>query len=288
MKVRLTALAELTKPRIVLLSTLSSLAGVLAAGKAAPWLALTSGVWLTAAGACALNQYQERDLDRLMSRTSGRPIPSGRLSAAAALTIALSLSAAGLAILLAGCGFSSCLLAAGGAFWYNGIYTPLKTRSAFSAVIGAVTGAVSPAIGWAATGRPLFDPALLALCFFFLMWQVPHSWLLSMRLSSQYEDAGFPTPVTVFGPERAGRVLFCWMTVTALSCLLLPLYGVVNAPPAVALLAAGAVWTAFVSARLFAAGTQNASMRRAFGVINSLALIVMAATACNQTIIGRI
>ncbi|HAZ08142.1 MAG TPA: protoheme IX farnesyltransferase [Elusimicrobia bacterium] len=284
MRARLGAVVELIKPRIVTLSTLSSLAGILAAGKSAPWLALTAGVWLTAAGACALNQFQECDSDRLMRRTSGRPIPSGRLSAAAALAVSLALSAAGLAVLFAGCGAASCLLAACGAFWYNGVYTPLKTRSAFSAVIGAVTGAISPAIGWAATGRPLCDGALLALCFFFLIWQVPHSWLLSMRLSSEYEGAGFSTPVTVFGPTRSGRVLFCWMAVTALACLLLPLYGVVKAPLAVALLTAGAAWTTLVSVRLLAAGTDNASMRRAFGVVNSLALIVMAAAFLDRVL----
>lgn len=284
MRTRLDAAVELIKPRIVLLSTLSSLAGVLAAGKTAPWLALTAGVWLTAAGACALNQFQERGSDRLMRRTSGRPIPSGRLSAAAALAVSWTLSAAGLTVLFAGCGAASCLLAACGAFWYNGVYTPLKTRSAFSAVIGAVTGAISPAIGWAATGRPLADPSLLALCFFFLIWQVPHSWLLSMRLSPEYEGAGFPTPVTAFGPTRAGRVLFCWLTATALTSLLLPLYSVVSAPLAVALLAAGAAWTAFVSARLLAAGAESASMRRAFGVVNSLALVVMAATLLDRVL----
>ncbi|OGS35913.1 MAG: hypothetical protein A2506_06915 [Elusimicrobia bacterium RIFOXYD12_FULL_66_9] len=284
MKAHLAAVVELVKPRIVMLSCLSSLAGVLAAGRSAPWLALTTGVWLTAAGACSMNQFQERESDRLMKRTRGRPLPSGRLPAAAALVISLALSAAGLAILFAGCGPAACLLAACGAFWYNGVYTPLKTRSAFSAVIGAVTGAVSPAIGWAATGRPLADPALAALCFFFLIWQVPHSWLLSMRLSSEYEGAGFPTPVTVFGPIRSGRVLFCWMTVTALASLLLPLYGVVSAPLAVAVLMAGASWTAFVSARLFAAGTGHASMRQAFGVVNILALVVMAATLMDRVL----
>jgi protoheme IX farnesyltransferase len=282
MKGRAGAVIELTKPRIVMLSCLSSLAGVLAAGRSAPWLALMAGVWLTAAGACALNQFQERASDLLMKRTSGRPIPTGRLSAAAALTISLSLLASGLAILWIGCGPAACLFAAGGAFWYNGVYTPLKSRSAFSAVIGAVTGAASPAIGWAATGRPLADPALFALCFFFLIWQVPHSWLLSMRLSAEYEGAGFPTPLSLFGPARSERVLFCWMAVTALTSLLLPLYGVVSAPLAVALLAAGAAWTTFVSARLLAAGSEHASMRRAFGVVNSLALVVMAATLLDR------
>lgn len=278
MKARLKAVRELTKPRIVMLSCLSSLAGARAAGQDAPWLALTTGVWLTAAGACALNQFQERGSDRLMNRTRGRPIPSGRLSAAAALALSATLLAAGLAVLFAFCGAASCAMAALGASWYNGVYTPLKPRSAFSAAIGAVTGAVSPAIGWAATGRPLADCGLLALCFFFLIWQVPHSWLLSMRLTSEYEGAGFPTPVTAFGRRRSAGVLFCWLTVTALSCLLLPLYGVVSAPASIALLVAGAAGTVFVSARLLATGTQHASMRRAFGVVNTLALLVMAAT----------
>lgn len=278
------AVLELIKPRIVMLSTLSSLAGVLAAGRPAPWLPLIAGVWLTAAGACSLNQFQERDLDRLMQRTKGRPLPTGRIPAWAALALALSLSLAGLAILIIGCGASAGAFAAGAALWYNGVYTPLKTRSAFSAVIGALTGAAAPAIGWAATGRPLNDPALLALCAFFLIWQVPHSWLLSMRLSAEYEGAGFPTPIGAFGHASSRRVLYSWMVLTALTCLLLPLYGVVSAPLAVALLAAGAVWTTYVSARLFAAGTQASSMRRAFGVVNTLAMIVMAATLLDRVL----
>lgn len=277
MRAGLGAALELIKPRIVFLSTLSSLTGALASGGPAPWPALALGVWLTAAGACALNQFQERGLDRLMSRTRGRPLPSGRFSATAALALSLALVAAGLAVLYAGCGTSSCGLAALGALWYNGVYTPLKTRSAFSAVIGAATGAVSPAIGWAATGRPLLDASLLALCFFFLLWQVPHSWLLSLRLSAEYAGAGFPTPVSAFGRERAERVLFCWMTATALASLLLPLYGVASAPLAAALLTAGAARTAFVAARLLAAGGGGDSLRRAFGAVNALALVVMAA-----------
>ena len=278
MNARLRALLELSKPRIALLSCLASLAGAAAAGKTAPWPALTAGVWLTAAGACALNQYQERESDGLMRRTSGRPIPSGRLSAQAALRTATALSIAGLSILLVGCGLPSSLLAAAAALWYNGVYTPLKTRSAFSAVIGAATGALSPAIGWAATGRPLLDATLMALCFFFLIWQVPHSWLLSMRLSEEYEGAGFPTPLSAFGPLRSGRVLFCWMTAAALASLLLPLYRVVSAPLAAALLAAGAAWTVFMAARLLAAAQEPSSMRRAFGVVNGLALVVLTAT----------
>lgn len=282
MRERPAVVVELIKPRIVVLSTLSSLTGVFAAGRSAPWLPLTAGVWLTAAGACALNQVQESAADRRMKRTRGRPIPSGRLSPAAALAIALTLSASGLAILLAGCGATACLLAAVSALWYNGVYTPLKTRSAFSAVIGAVTGGLSPAIGWAATGRPLLDAGLLALCSFFLVWQIPHSWLLSMRLRDEYEGAGFPTPSSAFGPRRADRVLYCWMTVTALVALLLPLYQVVNGRLAIAGLAAGAAWTVFVSARLLAQRTDGAAMRRAFGVVNSLAVVVMAATLLDR------
>lgn len=278
MRGRLGVLVELIKPRIVLLSCLSSLAGAAAASGSTAWAPLSLGVWLTAAGACALNQCQEREADRLMARTRGRPLPSGRIRPKAALALAAALLACGPLILLLGCGRASCLLAAAAALWYNGVYTPLKGRSAFSAAIGALTGALGPAIGWAASGKPLADARLGALCFFFLLWQVPHSWLLSLRLREEYEGAGFPTPAAALGREGAGRLLFCWSALTALSALLLPLYGVLTAASAVAALAGAAAWTLLVCARLYAGGTGPSSMRGAFATVNGLALAVLAAT----------
>ena len=109
-----------------------------------------AGVFMLSAGAAALNQYQEREQDALMDRTRNRPIPSGDITPRQALVTAVILAISGTVILWAGSGWLPALLGAGNLAWYNGVYTPLKRKSHFAVLAGAVNGAVPPAIGWTA------------------------------------------------------------------------------------------------------------------------------------------
>lgn len=215
--------------RIAVLSTLSTVTGYILAAGGVDWgLAATfAGVFLLACGAATINQYQDRDVDAKMSRTRGRPIPSGRISAAAALAAGVALVVGGTLFLIAEP--EAALLGLVTVAWYNGVYTPLKRVTAFAAIPGGVVGALPPVIGWASGGGALADPRILAVAFFFFVWQVPHFWLLLMRIGGDYERAGLPSLTSVFSQRQLTRVTFVWMIATAVACLLIPFYGV-NAP----------------------------------------------------------
>lgn len=274
-------LMELTKFGISVTSTLSAVAVYLLA-RGGPdlglvWLFL--GVLLLACGACALNEVQEHRLDAQMDRTRNRPIPSGRLSARHALALALVLLESGLLTLLFGSGLGAAMLGLLAVGWYNGLYTPLKRKTPFAVIPGAVIGALPPAIGWVAAGEALFDPRCLALCFFFFVWQIPHFWLLVARYGQDYAQAGFPNLLGVLSRERLGRLTFTWITATAASALLLPLYSVVTSTAALVLLTLAAVWLVWTTVKLSQAPKDLLPFRRAFLRINLFAVAVMALLA---------
>lgn len=185
----------LAKPRLNILVVGSALAGYVMAGgdlsngPAVLWTIL--GTALVAGGASALNQVLERDTDALMRRTRLRPLPDGRVPAGDAVTFGLLLSAAGLLLLAGGVN----LLAAGVALAtlasYAAIYTPLKRRTSFATVIGAIPGALPPVIGWAAAGQPLSRGAWVLFAIVFL-WQLPHFLAIAWMYREDYARAGLP------------------------------------------------------------------------------------------------
>jgi protoheme IX farnesyltransferase len=203
-------------------------------------LPATAGVFLLAAGAGALNQYQERDLDALMRRTAQRPLPSGRMRAGTALAIAIVLLALGTVCLASNP--IAMLLGLCTVLWYNGVYTPLKRVSAFAAIPGGVVGAIPPMVGWTAAGGDPTDPRIIALAFFFFVWQVPHFWLLLLRIGDDYARAGLPTLTRVFTRRQLARIVYVWMSATAVSCLSLPMFGVASPTWAFAALAVASLW----------------------------------------------
>ncbi|MCB1215186.1 MAG: UbiA family prenyltransferase, partial [Deltaproteobacteria bacterium] len=148
---------ELTKPRITLLALLTAAAGyVLAPGpfENAPFFWTLLGVALLVAGAGTLNMYLEREVDRLMERTSTRPLPQGRLSPDWSLGLGSLLIGLSLPMLYFGARPSAALGGLLSLMIYVLIYTPLKRKSSLSLWVGAIPGAAPPLIGWiAAAGR---------------------------------------------------------------------------------------------------------------------------------------
>ena len=209
---------ELTKFRLSAAVTLSAVfAFVLGGGSDVAALALcTLAVLLLALGVSALNQFQESEHDARMARTRRRPIPSGRITPGAALTLSAALIAAGMFLIHSALGYAGLLLFLFVPLWYNGVYTSLKRRSAFAVVPGGLLGVIPPAVGWLAAGRSLAEPEFLALGLLFFVWQVPHFWLLAAKYDADYRAAGFPTAVETFGPKGFRRVLFVWWMLTVL------------------------------------------------------------------------
>lgn len=182
------------------------------------------GIFLMACGASAFNQLQETETDRIMKRTAGRPLPSGRISKSGAFIIALIYFISGCLVLYFGPGLLTLLVGVSTFVWYNLIYTPLKKITAFAAVPGSMVGALPPLAGWVAGGGSLTDPKALALGFFFFMGQIPHFWLLLLKLGKQYESAKLPSLTQLLTDEQIKRLTFVWIAATAISALALPLF----------------------------------------------------------------
>ena len=196
-----------------------------------PELLMTiAGVFLLACGASALNQYQEQDIDAKMERTRQRPLPSGAIAPARALSFSAALVCAGQFLLAWAAGAPAFVLGLAALLWYNSIYTYLKRVTAFASVPGALVGIIPPAIGWVAAGGALSDPRLAAICFIFFMWQVPHFWLLVLHHGGEYEAAGLPSLTGIMSRPQISRITFAWIVSAAIASLALPLYGSVRSP----------------------------------------------------------
>ena len=198
---------ELTKPRLSALVLATTFVGMWVAPAPHPgWLralALLVGTGAVIGGANAINCYMERDVDAVMRRTAGRPLPAGRLLPAQALAFGLGLAAAGLALLWGVVSGLCALLAAVALLSYVLAYTPLKRRTSLCTVVGAVPGAIPPMIGWAASTGGLEAGAWVLFARLFL-WQPAHFLSLAWVHREDYRRAGMPM-LPVHDPE--GRVV---------------------------------------------------------------------------------
>jgi len=271
-------LLELTKFRISLFSTLSTFTGFILArqGLSGDVIFPLLGVFLLASGSCALNQYQERKNDQLMERTKGRPIPSKKLSPSTALKISIGLLLSGSILLYVGAHGSALVLGLFAMFWYNGVYTPLKRKSPFAAIPGALIGAIPPLIGWV-SGKGLFslDPQILAISFFFFIWQVPHFWLLLLNSGRDYEKAGLPSLTKIFSSAQLRRITFMWIFATAAACMIIPLFGIVESHVIHGSLFLVAFWLMWKSLKLLSGHPHPSSSQFIFKTINSYAVLVI-------------
>ena len=206
--------SELVKLRLTTMVLITTLVGFYAALNAASGglaqnlakLGLTLlGTGLLAAGASILNQYLEREYDAKMDRTAGRPLPSGAIGVEASLLLGGAVSVGGLLALAAWVNLLVALLGAVTLVTYLFIYTPLKRKSEWNTIIGAIPGALPPLMGWAAV-RGEVDPlgwTLFAILFF---WQMPHFMAIAWMYREDYEKAGFVMmPSVPGGGPRTGR-----------------------------------------------------------------------------------
>lgn len=186
------------------------------------------GVTLLSCGASALNQYQERFLDAKMGRTMIRPLPSGLILPGSALLIAAILTMSGTLLLLFTTTITATVLGLFNLVWYNLVYTPLKTRSQFVLLIGALTGAIPPMIGWTAAGGSLLNTTILSVALFMFLWQIPHFWLILLKYGKEYEAAGFSPISFIALGNHIKPILFIWVLGTSSSTLFFPIFGVVS------------------------------------------------------------
>ena len=216
---RTRAYFELTKPGITRMVLVTTAAGYYLASRGAfdfvLFLNTLIGTALAASGTNALNQWVERDADRHMNRTANRPLPSGRLGSMEALVFAWAISIIGIVFLSALVNITTAVVVALSLSSYVFVYTPLKKKTWFSTVIGAVPGALPILAGWTATGRPISAGAWALFAIMFV-WQMPHFYALAWIYREDYGRAGFQMLTVVDDTgRRAGRhtLLFAAMLV---------------------------------------------------------------------------
>jgi len=187
------AYVALTKPDVSLLVLMTTGAGFyMGARGPVDWQRLAHtvfGTMLIAAGTAALNHYIERDSDRYMRRTAGRPLPSGVLKPNEALLFGAGLAVVGAADLWIAGGSLASILGVVTCVSYLLAYTPLKKRTVWATFVGAFPGAVPPMIGWAAATGSL-DRGAWALFAILFLWQFPHFHAIAWMYRDDYSRAG--------------------------------------------------------------------------------------------------
>ena len=281
----------LMKPRVMSLVVFTALVGLaVAPGTIHPVLAFTALLCIAvgAGAAGALNMWYDADIDAVMTRTMGRPIPRRRIEPGEALGFGITL--AGFAIVVLGLMVSwlAAALLAFTIFFYVVIYTMwLKRWTPQNIVIGGAAGAFPPMIGWAAvTGSVSVEPLLLFLIVFF--WTPPHFWALALMRAEDYAKAGVPMLPVVAGSAATRRQIFVY------SLLLMPvgaapwLFGYAGLAYGATALVAGALMVALAWRVLTRTEGEraDAAARQMFGY-SILYLFVLFAVLLIEALMGR-
>jgi len=280
--------AEITKLRITIFVTVTTMFGFIAAtGSINSQIILPAlGILLLACGSAALNHCQERKTDVLMERTKNRPIPAGKITAKSTFQLSFALVVLGSFLLFIGSGLLALSLGLLNLIWYNAVYTPLKKVSPLAIIPGSLVGAIPPVVGWVVGGGNLLDPQIILISFFFFIWQIPHFWLLLMVLDKDYQKAGFPTLTQIFNQQQLGRITFVWIIATGVTGLLLPLFQISHNQFVNYSLFVAALLLAFKSINLLQQTQETSAFRFAFRSINYFALFVVLVVSIDKLFVS--
>jgi heme o synthase len=212
----LNEIVEISKPRIVVLLVITAVTSMYAAGKLVSgtpqleyldYLHIIVAGSLASAGSSALNHYYDRDIDPKMSRTSGRPIPSGRMAASNVLLYGLIVSCISVIYGFFALNAVSAFFIAVGIFSYVIIYTVwLKRRNTSNIVIGGIAGSAAAWAGWsAATGS--MDLLGFLVGFLVFVWTPSHFWCLAMKMKDEYTQAEVPMLPVVIGMQKTSKFI---------------------------------------------------------------------------------
>jgi protoheme IX farnesyltransferase len=254
---------QLTKPGILFSNIITACGGYWmawgASGGSFDWLRFIYtmiGTLLVMASACALNNYLDRDLDRKMSRTRHRALPTGAVQPRVVFWYGIALGVAGFATLTVLVNPLCALLGFIGWFVYVVVYTAwLKRTSPLCTTVGSISGAMPPVIGYCAVSGVLDAGALILFAILFF-WQPPHFWALGIRRKEEYRLAGFPMLPVVRGTETAKMHMMRYLVMLVPASLLLYIYGYTGELYLFVAAALGLAWT-FLALAGFKADDEN-------------------------------
>ena len=264
LKSKLFGFVALMKLRVVELLLITTVPTMIVAEEGLPslWLIIATllGGTLAAGGANAINMYIDRDIDKLMERTKGRPLVTGVLSPREALSFAIGIEILAFLWLWFFVNFLSAVLATSACLFYVFIYSLwLKRSSTSNIVIGGAAGAVPVLIGWSSVTNSLDWPPIILFLLIFL-WTPPHFWALAIRYREDYSNAKVPMLPVVVGTKVTGyRMVLYAFQVWAMSLIFVPVadMGLIYLISAISL---GAMFT-FFSFQVMLKPTRKSAMR---------------------------
>jgi heme o synthase len=262
------AYVELLKPRLSLLVAFSCGFGFsLASANQIDWLklvALTFGGFLLSGASVALNQVFEREYDAIMTRTSSRPLPTGRLSVQQAVVFSVLCLAVSLIVLWLSTNPLTVLLSFLSMILYTFAYTPLKRVGPIAVFVGAIPGALPPLLGWIAFSGAITYEALIIFGIQFI-WQFPHFWAIAWVADDDYKKAGFRLLPSGGGKDHNTAIQIMTYTLFLLPLGLLPAWiGLTGIKSAMMATLCGVAFLASTFS-LMKTGSQQSARRIMFG-----------------------
>ncbi|HHR6143143.1 TPA: heme o synthase [Providencia alcalifaciens] len=220
---------QVTKPGIIFGNLISVIGGFLLASKGSIdyplFIATLLGVSLVVASGCVFNNYIDRDIDRIMERTKNRPLVKGLIDPKVSLIYATALGIAGMVLLLVAANALAMLLALIGFIVYVGVYSLyMKRKSVYGTLIGSLSGAAPPVIGYCAVTNE-FDAGALILLLIFSLWQMPHSYAIAIFRFKDYKAANIPILPVIKGISVAKTHIFLYILAFMVATLMLAISG---------------------------------------------------------------
>jgi len=272
------AYVELLKPRLSFLVAFSCVFGYVL-GNSGPliWLNLFmvfSGAFLLSGAAVIVNQLIEKDLDKLMSRTMNRPLPTFRISVREALVFCIVTFMASLVILSLFTNLLTVLLSVLSFVLYSFVYTPLKRVGPVAVFVGAIPGALPPLLGWVAINGVISHEALILFGIQFI-WQFPHFWAIAWVADEDYKKAGFKLlPGGIKDTNTAIQIMIYTLFLIPLG--LLPMkFGITGIDSAIVATICGVLFFAQTFS-LMKTGSRKSALRIMFGSFLYLPIVQIA------------
>lgn len=180
------------------------------------------GTFVLSIGSMALNQIQEIPFDAVMGRTKDRPLPSNKIKKENAWYLAIIFIALGLYILVEYLGLKPFFFGFVTMVLYNFVYTPLKRKTNFAVIPGAIVGVFPPFIGWTASNGNYLDPMIVMFGMFIFVWQMPHFWILLLNYKDEYKAAGYPIIMDKLPLDQVKRMILIWVLTLSFVSLFFP------------------------------------------------------------------
>lgn len=237
---------NLAKPGIVFGNLISVTGGFFLASRGdanlALYLATALGVSLVIASGCVFNNYIDRDIDQKMERTRNRVLAQGLVSPAHAIVYACVLGVAGVALLYAATNTLAVMLVLMGFVVYVGLYSLwLKRGSVYGTLVGSLSGAAPPVVGYCAVSNE-FDAGAAILLLIFSLWQMPHSYAIAIFRFNDYQAANIPVLPVIKGISAAKRQIVLYIAAFVVATLMLTLSGYAGYSYFVVAVLSGAYW----------------------------------------------